>query len=317
MKSSSALTAAKTVIRWLRWAAVLALVYYAWGGLVYSALGRKAWAVQPAPLAVVLQFVGMLHFHTLREAAFVVAGALIAPRARLATAIVLAAVHVLLSLWNHVLSRVSLVELVLLQGGGNYGQLTLETLGAVLGVVYIFWSEKAKGSVASVPPSRLSLLEPPPGSAGTKAALTAAKTVIRWLRWAAVLALVYSAWGGLVYSALGQEAWALRPAPLAFVQELVFMLYHHALPEAAFVVAGAMIAPRARLATAIVLAAALVPFSLWAHVLATGGPWWFWTINYTHFTLEAFGSVLGVVYIFWSEKAKGSVASVAPDPPPP
>ena len=28
-------------------------------------------------------------------------------------------------------------------------------------------------------------------------------------------------------------------------------------------------------------------------------------------------SVLGVVYIFWSEKAKGSVARVAPDPPPP
>jgi len=39
-------------------------------------------------------------------------------------------------------------------------------------------------------------------------------------------------------------------------------------------------------------------------------------INYTHFTLETFGSVLGVLYIFWSEKAKVSVASAAPDPPP-
>ena len=58
MTSSSALTAAKTVIRWLRWAAVLALVC--------SALGE---------------------------------------------------------LWN-------------------YGYFTLETLGSVLGVVYIFWSEK-------------------------------------------------------------------------------------------------------------------------------------------------------------------------------
>ncbi len=117
------------------------------------------------------------------------------------------------------------------------------------------------------------------------------------------------------------RGWA-RPAPLAVVQKLVGMflfvlgMFLFALKDAAFVVAGAMIAPRARLTTAIVLAAARVPFSLWAHVLSQGGPWWFWTTNYTHFTLEAFGSVLGVVYIFWSEKGKGSVASVAPDPPP-
>jgi hypothetical protein len=151
----------------------------------------------------------------------------------------------------------------------------------------------------------------------SSSALTAAKTVICWLRWAAVLALVYSALGELVYSALGPEAWALRPAPLAVVQELVSMLLFYVLRETAFVVAGAIIAPRARLATAIVLAAARVPLSFWAHVLAVGGPWWSWTINYTHFTLEALGSVLGVAYIFWSEKAKGSVASVLPDPPPP
>ncbi len=43
-----------------------------------------------------------------------------------------------------------------------------------------------------------------------------------------------------------------------------------------------------------------------------GRPWWFWGINYTHFTLEASGSVFRVVYTFWSEKAKGSVASVPP-----
>ena len=38
--------------------------------------------------------------------------------------------------------------------------------------------------------------------------------------------------------------------------------------------------------------------------------------NYRHFTLEILGAVLGVVYIFWLEKAKGSVANVLPDPPP-
>jgi hypothetical protein len=61
------------------------------------------------------------------------------------------------------LTNYELIILVLL---GNYRHFTLEALGAVLGVVYIFWSEKAKGSVASVPPSQVSLLEPPPESAG-------------------------------------------------------------------------------------------------------------------------------------------------------
>jgi hypothetical protein len=302
MKSPFALAAVKTVIHWLRWTAVVALVYAAWGNLAYFALGRQVLSLQPAPLATVGNLVFMLDFHTLSKAAFVVAGAMIAPRARLATAIVLAAVQVPLSLWNHVLSRVSLVELVLLQGGANYGQFALEALGPVLGVVYIFWSAKAKGSVPSVPPSQLSLSVPPPGSADSKPALTAAKTVIRWLRWTGVAVLVYSALGGLIYSALGREGWAVRPAPLPVVQELGGIVYFHTLSYAAFVAAGAIIAPRARLAIAIVLAAALVPSSFWGHVLVPGGPWWFWTINYTHFTLEALGALLGVIFIFRSEK---------------
>jgi hypothetical protein len=151
----------------------------------------------------------------------------------------------------------------------------------------------------------------------SSSALTAAKTVIRWLRWAAVLALVCSALGGLVYSALGPEGWAIRPAPLAVVQELVFTLLLYTLRETAIVVAGALIAPGARRTTAIILAALQIPASFWGHVLATGGPWWSWTINYTHFSLETLGSVLGVVYIFWSEKAKEAAASVPPEPPPP
>jgi hypothetical protein len=302
MKSSSALTAAKTVIRWLRWAAVLALVCSALGEFFYFALGPQGRVLRPALFAVVQNLVFMLFFRSSASFLFVAVGAKIAPRARLTTAIVLAAVHVPLSLWNHVLSRVSLVEFVLLQGGGNYTQFILETLGAVLGVVYIFWSEKAG--------------QPPTPA---KAAPTAGKSVIRWLRWAAVLALVCSALGALVYSALGElvfselgpQARDLRPAPLAVVQNLVFMLFFRS-SFFVFVAAGAKIAPRARRTTAIVLAAALVALSFRNHVLSMGGPWWFWTINYTHFTLEALGAVLGVVYIFWSEKAKGSVASVPP-----
>jgi hypothetical protein len=321
MKSSSALTAGKTVIRWLRWAAVLALVCSALSDLVYFALGPQARVLRPAPLAVVQNLVFMF-LYALKGTAFVVVGAMIAPRSRLTTAIVLAAVYLPLSLWNHVLSRVSLAELVLLEGRGNYGYFTLEALGAVLGVVYIFRSEKAEGSVASVPPSQLLLLNPPPGSAGTKPALTAAKTVTRCLRWAVVLVLicstlgelVYSVLGAVVFSALGPEASVVRPAPLAVVQGLVrdFLFW----PAFLFVVAGATIAPRFRFTTALVLAALHVAHSFWGHVLATGGPWWFWTINYTHFTLEAFGSVLGVLYIFWSERARATVATLPPDPPP-
>jgi hypothetical protein len=133
-------------------------------------------------------------------------------------------------------------------------------------------------------------------------ALTAAKAVIQFVRWAAVLALVCSALGGLVYAAfLGPEGRAYQPAALFVVQQWAGILRFHVLPETAMVVTGALLAPRARRTIAVALAALHVPLFFWGHVLATGGPWWSWTINYTHFTLEALGAVLGVVYIFWLE----------------
>jgi hypothetical protein len=159
MKSSSTLTAAKTVVRWLRWAAILALVYFEWGGLVYSASGGSARPDVVQKLVGMFLFALGLFLFALKETAFVVTGAMIAPRARLTTAIVLAAGWVLLALRNHVLSQPN-------PGSTNYTHFTLETFGSVLGVVYIFWSEKAKGSVARVPPSQLSFLELPPGQAG-------------------------------------------------------------------------------------------------------------------------------------------------------
>ncbi|HWY86090.1 MAG TPA: hypothetical protein VNX28_05170 [Gemmataceae bacterium] len=136
MKSSSALTAAKTVIRWLRWAAVLGFVYSAWSGLLYSAVHD-------------------IGFYTCPLFLFVAAGAKIAPRNRLTTAIILAAVLVALSFWGHVLALappgVTFDELVSAALLGNYRHFTQEALGAVLGVVYIFWSEKAEACAASVP----------------------------------------------------------------------------------------------------------------------------------------------------------------------
>jgi hypothetical protein len=100
------------------------------------------------------------------------------------------------------------------------------------------------------------------------------------LRWAAVAGLAYVVYRGFAYGYM-----------LLYVDLIV-------------VVAGAMIAPRARRTTAIIFAAAQVSMAFWGHVLSTGGPWWSWTINYSQFSQEAFGAVLGVVYIFWSEKAR-------------
>jgi hypothetical protein len=151
MRSSYALTAAKTVVRWLRWAAVLGLVYSAWSGFLYAVVYDIG--VYSCPLFL-----------------FVAAGAKIAPRYRRATALVLAAVLVAHSCWGHLLSNqppgvttyqiiIAALQQIALQGmpaGGPVRHFLLETLGAVLGVVYIFWSERARASVASVPP------DPPP-----------------------------------------------------------------------------------------------------------------------------------------------------------
>jgi hypothetical protein len=148
MTSSSALTAAKTVIRWLRWAAVLGLVFSAWFGLLYG----------------VLQIVGL---YSCPLFLFVAAGAKIAPRNRRTTAIVLAAVLVAHALWSHLLSNqppavtkyeliIAALQQIVLQGmpaGGPVRHFIQDALAPVLGAVYIFWSEKSKGSVASVPPA--------------------------------------------------------------------------------------------------------------------------------------------------------------------
>ncbi|HWB08048.1 MAG TPA: hypothetical protein VG826_02300 [Pirellulales bacterium] len=302
----------KTAIHWLRWAAVLALVYSALGALVYSALVPGAYARRPAPLAAVQNLVFMFDY-PLRQTAFVVAGALVAPRFRLATAIVFAALNLAFAFWGHVLAT----------GGPwwswtiNYTHFTLETLGAMLGVAYVFWSEKTKRSVASAPPLQLSLWEAPPGSVGNNATITTAKALIRWLRWALVLALACSALAALVCAALHVPP----PAPLAVVERLVFMQVFYTLRETAFIVAGATIAPRFRLTTAIILAAVHVPLSLWNHVLSRVSlaelVLFQGSGNYGHFALESFGAVLGVVYIYRTETEKGSLTSVRPAPSPP
>jgi hypothetical protein len=116
------------------------------------------------------------------------------------------------------------------------------------------------------------------------------KTATWWLRWVAVLVLLFCAGTGLIYS--------VQPRSVALC--LFFLL----------VVAGAKLAPRFRIATAVVLAAVLIAHSYWGHVLAlapegmTNAQLFIRTLtgHHRHFTLEALGPVLAVVYVFWSER---------------
>jgi hypothetical protein len=149
-----------------------------------------------------------------------------------------------------------------------------------------------------------------------EAAPTAAKTAFRWLRWAAVPGFVYLTWSGHLY--------AVVPYDVGI----------HACPLFVLVAAGAKIAPRYRLAMALVLAAVLIQRSFWGHLLANQPPW---VTSYQvlvaalqqivlqgipaggpvrHFLLETLGAGLGVVYIFGSERAQRFVTSAAPAPPP-
>jgi hypothetical protein len=73
--------------------------------------------------------------------------------------------------------------------------------------------------------------------------------------------------------------------------------------DAAFVMAGAKTAPRSRLATAIVLAVANIVISINVNVSRQPGAG---VTNYTHLAAESAGAALGVAYIFYSEKSKGT-----------
>jgi len=78
-----------------------------------------------------------------------------------------------------------------------------------------------------------------------------------------------------------------------YLQILVF----YSPKEAAFVIAGAKMAPRNRLATTTVLAVSGILMSLIVHVLGQPNPG---VVNYTHFAAEAAGAVSGAAYICFS-----------------
>jgi hypothetical protein len=129
--------------------------------------------------------------------------------------------------------------------------------------------------------------------------------MMQWLRWAGVLPAAILARVAIEYIpeiAFMMVAIPLHEAPdLTYVALLLHLPFYVA-KEAGFVIAGAKVAPQGRVATAIVLATMRLPLSLGTHVLLQTHRG---TTNYLHLALESTGTLLGVVYIALSERARG------------
>lgn len=121
------------------------------------------------------------------------------------------------------------------------------------------------------------------------------------LRWtcvlpAAVLGGSAASYNGGLASRLVASRWG-TPAESGFASGLRLLMF--SVPkEAVFVIAGAMTAPRHRLATTIVLATAAIAMSLVVHVLGQRNPG---VVNFTHFAAESAGVALGVACNFFSD----------------
>ena len=120
---------------------------------------------------------------------------------------------------------------------------------------------------------------------------------LRWLLVlpAAILALY------VAHIVIGMAAWLVlgsgsnsTPSTVIYYVQLLF---YYAPKEAAFVIAGASVAPRGKGATAIVLAALAALMSLMVHLL---GPHSVGVVNYTHFIAESAGTIFGVACVFYA-----------------
>lgn len=100
---------------------------------------------------------------------------------------------------------------------------------------------------------------------------------------------------GLALRFARQGGGVLAGSPLFALLQLVVV---YVPKEAAFVIAGAAMAPRGRRATAIILAVVGIVMSLVVHVLGQRQPG---IVNYTHFAAETAGLAFGVAGMFFWE----------------
>ena len=122
MVAFSELTGKEKAIELLRWICVLpaAMLAYVAVGFVISSAPNTHWV--------------LLICYMPKEIAFVVAGAKTAPRSRTIATLVLAAVAILASLAIHVLTQQRV-------GLTNYLHFGAESVGAVIGAIYIVYAE--------------------------------------------------------------------------------------------------------------------------------------------------------------------------------
>ncbi len=126
-------------------------------------------------------------------------------------------------------------------------------------------------------------------------ALTARQKAIEPLRWLALLPAAALAATIVEYVAYR----SLRLAAYGWGKDSDFVYWWrlavgYAPKEAIFVLLGGAIAPRFKLSTSIVLAAACILWSLAKHILVQPHPG---HTNYTHFALDTLGAIFGAVYI--------------------
>lgn len=137
------------ISRWLRWAGVLpaavlaGLVIELISGIAYSKVAPATGEVGETPF---VRFLLRLLLYVPKEVGFVIAGARTAPRGRTATAIVLAALRLLVSLATHVLTQPH-------RGTTNFVHLAFESTGAVLGAAYVVTTEKRLPIEPAPPPT--------------------------------------------------------------------------------------------------------------------------------------------------------------------
>lgn len=86
--------------------------------------------------SVFAHYSGIVLFYVSRKIAFVVAGAKMAPRRQMTTAIVLAVAVVCVSLMTHVVGQHLAGNRV---GSVNYTHMLAESAGALVGAAYIYW----------------------------------------------------------------------------------------------------------------------------------------------------------------------------------
>jgi hypothetical protein len=134
--------------------------------------------------------------------------------------------------------------------------------------------------------------------------LTSRKKLIEMLRWvcvlpAAVLGEIVVRYAiGLCVRTAGDGGW--RPFGDSTPASFLWTLLCYAPPESAFVIAGAMLAPRRPMTTAIVLAVLRFILSLMTHVVGqhlAGNH--VGITNYLHLFAESAGLLTGAAYIAW------------------